>query len=170
MNTFGRLLMSLAIGIYAFIPPFADLATDTHVFHNDWVPHARMHTVWLLGVSSSLGLVTLYFLWLRKDEPLFNINIAALLSLCVYGPFFLSTLTARLYGGELTDAVGGVEDHLFGFDINLIVFSLATLLLGLGWGLCKRASAVLNRSAQFPAEIAKHKQPIAIHKTVNTTR
>jgi len=147
MNTVGKWLMSLAIGVYAFIPPLADLATDTHVFHTDWVPHARMHTVWLLGVSSSLGLVALYLLWLRNNEPVFNINIAALLSLCVYGPFFISALTARLYGGELTDAVGGVEDHLLGFDINLFVFSLATLLLGLGWALCRRASAVLNPSA-----------------------
>jgi len=97
MNTFGRLLMSLAIGIYAFIPPFADLATDTHVFHNDWVPHARMHTVWLLGISSSLGLVALYLLWLRKNDPLFNSNIAAQ-PLCIR-PLLFECPHHRLYGG-----------------------------------------------------------------------
>jgi len=139
MNTFGKLLMSLAIGIYTFIPPLADLATDTHVFHSDWVPHARMHTVWLLGVTSSLGLVALGLLWLRARDTEFHINMAALLSVCVYGPFFLSSFTARLYGGELTDVVGGVEGHVFGFDINLFVFSMATLTLALGWGLCRKS-------------------------------
>jgi len=151
MNTFGKLLMSLAIGVYAFIPPFADLATDTHVFHSDWVAHARMHTVWLLGVTSSLGLVALGLLWLRGRDAEFNINLAALLSLCVYGPFFLSALTAQLYGGELTDAVGGVEDHVFGFDINLFVFSLATLVLALGWNLCRKAHQSIEKNP-YPSQ------------------
>ena len=138
MKTVGKCLMTLAIGIYTFIPPVADLATDTHVFHSDWTPHARLHTVWLLGVSSSLGLLALYLLWLRKEQPIFNTHLAAMISSCVYGSFFLSALTAQLYGGGLTDAVGGAQENLLGLDVNLAVFCLASMMLAAGWRLCTR--------------------------------
>lgn len=138
MNILGKILMTVAIGIYSFIPPLADLATDTHVFHDGWLPHARMHTVWLLGVTSSVGMLALYLLWGRKQDPLFNINFAFVLSICVYGSFFLSAITTHLYGGALSDEHGGVGHHVLGIDVNVIAFSLATLLLCVGWALSKR--------------------------------
>mgnify|MGYP000116360685 FL=1 len=139
MSTVGKILMTVAIGIYSFIPPLADLATDTHVFHDGWMPHARMHTVWLLGITSSVGLLALYLLWGRKKDPSFNINFAFILSICVYGSFFLSAITTHLYGGALSDEHGGVGHQMLGLDVNVIAFSLASLLLCVGWYLSKRA-------------------------------
>ncbi len=139
MNTVGKILMTVAIGIYAFIPPLADLATDTHVFHHGWLPHARMHTVWLLGITCSVGLLALYLLWGRKKDSSFNINFAFTLSTCVYGSFFLSAVTSPLYGGALSDEQGGVGHQMLGLDVNVIAFSLASLLLCIGWVLSKRA-------------------------------
>jgi len=137
MNTVGKILMTVAIGIYSFIPPLADLATDTHVFHDGWMPHARMHTVWLLGMTSSVGLLALYLLWGRKKDSSFNTNFAFSLSICVYGSFFLSAVTSHLYGGALSDDHGGVGHQMLGLDVNVIAFSLASLLLCVGWVLSK---------------------------------
>ena len=78
INTLGRVLMTLAMVVFTFIPPLADLATDTHVFHPGWMPHARVHTVWLLGLTSSIGLVSLYLLWFRKIDSNFNENLAGI--------------------------------------------------------------------------------------------
>ena len=85
--------MTLAIAVFTFIPPLADLATDTHVFHPGWMPHARVHTVWLLGLTSSVGLLALYFLWVRKLDPSFGEDLAGVLGAIVYGSFFLGGST-----------------------------------------------------------------------------
>ena len=137
VNIYGKLLMSLAIAIFAFIPPLADLATETHVYHPGWMPHARMHTVWLLGITSTIGLVALYLLWIRKKDPDFNTNLAAVLGLCVYGSFFVSTSTASLYGGAATDVLGGIEQRILGMELNLFTFTVASTMLGVGWSICK---------------------------------
>ena len=140
MNNLGKVMMSVAIAIFSFIPPLADLATTTHVFHPDWTPHARLHTVWLLGLTSSIGLFALYQLWFSRSETMRRINLAGTLALCVYGSFFLSAFTMKLYGGSLSDVHGGVEAVMEGVDANVLTFSFATLLLLLGWFLCIKTS------------------------------
>ena len=109
----GKLLISLAIAIYAFIPPIVNLMTDSHVFHQQWMPHARMHTVWMLGSTFGIGLVSLYLIWMRRIERQFSINLAVVLSGIVYGAFFLSASTISLYGGALSDLVDGSEKGPF---------------------------------------------------------
>ena len=132
----GRVIMSLAIIAYTVLPPIVDLTTNTHVFHEGWLPHARMHTVWLLGVTSSVGLLALYFLWLRGgDTRRFNTHLAATLSLLVFGSFFVSAGTMTLYGGALTD-VARENTVILGLDGNVLLFSSATVLLLIGWMLC----------------------------------
>lgn len=140
MSSLGKVLITLSIAVFTFAPPIADLATETHVFHPGWMPHARVHTVWLLGLTSSIGLVALYLLWIRKTDPRFNENMAVMIGACVYGAFFLSTLTADFYGGALTDVNGGISTSILGYDANLFTFSLASILLIVGWGLCRRAN------------------------------
>ena len=129
--------MTLAIGVFTFIPPLADLTTDTHVFNPGWMPHARVHTVWLLGFTSGVGLVSLYFLWFRKIGSSFNEDLAGTLAVIVYGSFFLSASTLGLYGGALTDHEGGIEQSIHGLDLNVFTFGVATIILCAGWGLCK---------------------------------
>ena len=125
--------MSLAIAVYTFIPPAVDLITDTHVFHADWMPHARMHTVWLLGVTSGVGLIALYLLWSSGANGRFRTNLAGLLSAVVFGAFYLSASTISLYGGSLSDMSGGVEKGPFGIDANLFTFTAAAAVLAVGW-------------------------------------
>jgi hypothetical protein len=137
-HTIGKLMMTLALAIFTFIPPIADLATDTHVFHPDWSPHSRLHTVWLLGVTSSMGLLALSLLWASKAESRFNENLAGAIGACVYGSFFLSVITAALYGGSVTDHTGGITQNIMGFNLNVFTFSVAFATLLLGWGICAK--------------------------------
>jgi hypothetical protein len=139
MNKLGRILMTLAIAVFTFVPPLADLATETHVFHPGWMPHARVHTVWLLGLTSSVGLLALYLLWCRKVDFYFGENLAGVLGAIVYGSFFLSGLTAGLYGGALSDHEGGIAHSIIDLDLNVLTFGVATLFLCTGWGICKWA-------------------------------
>lgn len=131
--------MSLAIATYAFIPPLVDLMTDSHVFHPGWMPHARMHTVWLLGITSGVGVVSLYLIWIRSAHNNFGTNLAGLLSGVVYGSFFLGASTTALYGGALSDEMGGVAKGPLGIDANVFTFGIASLLLVAGWAICARS-------------------------------
>jgi hypothetical protein len=135
MNLLGKLLMSLSIVAYALIPPIVDLTTDTHVFHDGWMPHARMHTVWLLGVTSGVGFLALYLLWSPGADAKFRTNLAACLSIIVFGAFYVSAFTASLYGGSLSDMSGGVQKGPLSIDGNLFTFTLAAILLLIGWRL-----------------------------------
>jgi hypothetical protein len=138
-KTLGKILMTVAIAVFTFIPPLADLATETHVFHPGWMPHARVHTVWLLGLTSSVGLLALYFLWFRKVDTCFGEDLAGVLGAVVYGSFFLSGLTSGLYGGALSDSEGGIGQTIIGLDLNVFTFGVATIVLCAGWVFCKRA-------------------------------
>jgi len=134
----GRVLMTLATLIYGVLPPFVDL-TETHVFHPEWTPHSRMHMVWLLGTNSAIAVLALYLLWFHKANSAFGARLAGILGLCVFGGFWLSAFTISLYGGALSDK-GGVPPIL-GMDANIVVFSLALLLLLVGWFLARARGA-----------------------------
>lgn len=134
----GRIIMTIATLMYGVLPPFIDL-TETHVFHPDWTPHARMHMVWLLGTNTSIAALALYFLWLHKPNPALGVRIASLLGLCVYGGFMLSASTISLYNGSMSDR-GGVAP-IMGMDANIIGFSVAFLLLLVGWSLARKSDA-----------------------------
>ena len=134
----GRILMTMATLMYGLIPPLVDL-TETHVFHPEWTPHSRMHMVWLLVTNSTLAVVALYLLWLKRENCSFGISLAGVLGLCVYGGFMLSAATMSMYGGSLSDK-GGVPP-IFGLDANILAFSTGLLILLIGWFLTRAKSA-----------------------------
>ena len=135
VNLIGRILMTLATLMYGLIPPFVDL-TETHVFHPDWTPHARMHMVWLLGTNTSIAMVALYFLWLHQSSLILRVRLAGVLGLCVYGSFMLSAFTSPLYGGSMGDEAG--VPLVMGLDANIFGFSIALTLLLTGWFLIRK--------------------------------
>lgn len=134
--TLGRVVMTIATLMYGVIPPVVDL-TESHVFHPDWTPHARMHMVWLLGTNSALAIVALYFLWLHRVDRAFGVRIAGVLGVCVYGGFMLSAATTALYGGSMSDRAGVAP--VLGVDANILGFSVALLLLLAGWFMARKA-------------------------------
>lgn len=137
MHKTGKILMTLALLVFTVLPPLIDLVGSTHVLHPEWTPHSRVHTVWGLAMGSAVGLVALYLLWIREKEPVFNFNLAFTLGLIVYGAFFLAAWTRGLYGGAMRDA-DGLSAGPFGFDPNTFTFSIAIVVLIVGWGLGRR--------------------------------
>lgn len=121
----AKVLITLATLVYGFVPLVVDLS-DTHVFHPDWTPHARLHMVWLLGTGASLALLSLYLLWVRNQ-----LVLSAMLGLCVMAGFWLAVLSRGLYGGSLTEA-GGVEMTTLGVEGNSFAFSVVLALLVAG--------------------------------------
>ena len=81
--------MTVGTLVYGVVPVLVDFG-ESHVANADWVPDARMHTVWLLAVMSSLAAASLYFLWLFEGDRVLGLRIAGLVGLCVYGGFFAS--------------------------------------------------------------------------------
>ncbi|MEO0437356.1 MAG: DUF6640 family protein [Pseudomonadota bacterium] len=140
MNYLSKALITLSIIVYTVIPPIADLTTDTHVFHEGWMPHARMHTVWLLGVSSGIGMLALYLLWAPGSDRRFRVNLSVLLSSIMFAAFYMSAFTISLYGGALSDMEGGIEQGPLGLDANMFTFTVAAAFLLAGWILSGRSS------------------------------
>lgn len=130
--------MTVATLMYGLIPPFIDL-TETHVFHPDWTPHARMHMVWLLGTNLTLAAVALFLLWRSKLDSATGVRLAGVLGLCVYGGFMSAAATSSLYGGSLAD-IGGVPPIL-GMDANIASISLGLVMLTTGWLLARPSHA-----------------------------
>lgn len=124
--------MTIVTIIYSFLPPLADLTSDTHIFNSEWTPHARFHTVWLLSTTTSIGVLALYFLWAYQQERRFGTRLAAVLGLCVLGSFMFSVATMPLYGGALADP-SGFESVTGELDGNLILFAVALMALTYGW-------------------------------------
>ena len=126
----SRWLITIATLVYGFIPPLVDL-TETHVFHPDWMPHARLHAVWQLATNSGLALLALYLMWIRSDNTLLRLRMAGLIGLCVYAGFFVSALTHPLFGGALADEQGGVPT-VMGIYGNVMAFTPMLMLVIIG--------------------------------------
>lgn len=134
MSRIGRILMTLSALGYAVAPVIVDLFTDTHVFNPGWVPHARLHTVWLIALMTGVGALALALLWRGGADDRLELHVSGGLSALVYGAFFTAALTASAYGGSLADQ-GGVEPGPFGLDANLFAFSVWSAVLAIGWTL-----------------------------------
>ena len=135
----SRWLITVATVVYGFIPPLVDL-TATHVFHPDWMPHARLHAVWQLATNSGLALLALYLMWVKSTNDLLRIRFAGLIGLCVYAGFFVSALTHPLFGGALADEQGGVPT-VMGIYGNVIAFTPMLILVITGLWLSRSGAS-----------------------------
>ncbi len=130
----GKLLLTLGTAMYTFIPPAVDILTPTHIFHPDWVPHARFHTMWAILSASTMGLIALWMLWRAPAGARTGVMIAGSISSGVLGAFMVAAMTMPLYGGALSDP-GGVQPLAGGLDANLVSFAAALAMVVLGWRL-----------------------------------
>jgi hypothetical protein len=121
----SKLLITIGTLIYGIAPLYADL-NITHVFHPEWTPHAKFHTVWLLSTNTSIAILSLWLLCARSQTIL-----AGVLGLCVIGGFWIAAVTRSLYGGTFTD-VHGIDTTVFGLDGNAFTFSLVLAILAVG--------------------------------------
>lgn len=129
-ETIGLLLMSVAIFQYGAIPIFADL-NSSHAMNDSWPKHARFHIVTQVITGACVASVAMYMIWSPNVEHSLGVCIAVILSFCVLGPFFLSSVTSPLYGGSLSNLEEGAEPSK-GLEPNTINFGAAILLLIIG--------------------------------------
>lgn len=138
-KTLGKWLLTAGTAIYTFIPPIVDILTPTHIFHPDWVGHARFHTMWAIISASTMGLLALWLIWRHSDASQEGPKIAGLISTGILSAFMIAALTMPLYGGSLTDP-GGMQEAANGLDVNLKTFSVALALVLSGWRLAARTA------------------------------
>ena len=125
----SRWLITIPTLFYGIVPPIVDF-TETHVFHPDWTTHSRLHMVWLLVTNSALALFSIYLMWFRAREPIFNIKVAGLIGICIFIGFLIAASLSSLYGGSLSDS-GGVPP-IAGIDSNLLAFIPAFFMVSIG--------------------------------------
>ena len=86
-RTIGRVLISAAAIQTAVVPILADW-NETHVFSDQWSPHARFHGIVSLAMNATLAPVALWMVWRRRPEP----GAAAVISIAYWGSFFGAAL------------------------------------------------------------------------------
>lgn len=132
MSAAGLTLMTIAILQFTVIPLFADL-NRTHAANPEWPGHARSHLVTQVLTTSALGVCALFFLWSGRVDRELGICIAMILSVAALAPFFISTIAAPLFGGQLTPMRAGLGAVHFGrIEGNLANFGVSALLLVIG--------------------------------------
>ena len=134
-RTSGRFLISLAALITGLAPLFADW-NDTHVFSDQWSPHARFHGVTSLGMALTLSPVALWLVWRPSADEEAAVTVAALIPIAYWGPFFV----APLVPGTALEDPGHPVPRLGGVPSNLLGAAAAVLTSGLGWYLTRRQS------------------------------
>ena len=114
--------ITLSIVLYAIVVPFLEI-NETHVFNPDWTPHARIHEVWQLITNTSLGLLSLWLVWVKRQTL-----SAGILSLLIMGGFLLAYFLRGSYGDSMK-YLDGTEKTLLGINIGLLGFGTASMLI-----------------------------------------
>ena len=117
----------LTIVAFEFFGPIVRDYGPSHAFNPDWVGHARLHLVWLLGFMFFSGLANLWLVWLRRPFDVRNLWLSVLWQSCNLGGFWVSCALAGAYGGAIT--MPDTHVHVFGWDENVFVFTILTAMM-----------------------------------------
>ncbi|TJY35929.1 hypothetical protein [Pontimicrobium aquaticum] len=115
-------IITFSIILYAIAVPFLEI-NATHVFNPDWTPHVRIHEVWQLITNTSIGVLCLWLVWVKKET-----KISVILSLLITGGFLLAYILQDFYGGSMK-YLDGSEKTLLGINIGGLGFGIAFILL-----------------------------------------
>ena len=126
MELIGLLVMTTAILMYGVIPILADF-NSSHATNPSWSPHARFHVVTQVLTSSAIAFVALVLIWIPGNNRALYVCVAVIISSCVLGGFFLSALSKKSYGGQLSD--NPIRRRI---DPNLANFAASAVLLFTG--------------------------------------
>jgi len=114
--------ITFSIILYAIAVPVLEI-NSTHVFNPDWTPHVRIHEVWQLITNSSIGLLCLWLVWIKKETL-----ISSVLSLLITGGFLVAFILQKYYGGSM-QYLDGSEKTLLDINIGVLGFGLAFVLV-----------------------------------------
>jgi len=119
--------VALTFTVLEFFGPMLRDYHPSHAFNPDWVGHARVHLVWLLGFMFLSGIANLYLIWFRRPFELRNLWLSVLWQGCNLGGFWIAYLLAPHYHGAIT--VPHIHTQILGFDENVFVFAVLTAVL-----------------------------------------
>lgn len=91
-----KVLATMGFLIFGALIPVLEIS-DTHVFNEEWPPHARLHEVWQLATNTSLAVLCLWLVWLRGE-----LLLAGVIGTCVMGGVMFAHIFSGHYGGSLT--------------------------------------------------------------------
>lgn len=133
MTTNPRTLLAtkilLTVISLEFFGPIVRDFSESHALNPNWVGHARVHLVWLLGFMFLSGLANLYLIWLRKPFDVGNLRLSAVWQSCNLGGFWIAYVLVPAYGGLIT--VPGTHMDIFGYDENVFVFAVLSALMAI---------------------------------------
>lgn len=136
------------IAVMTAVSPFLADFNETHVFNPRWPPHARFHNGQTMTLGLIAGLLSLYFLWIRRaSTALENLKAGTLFAALYWAamaPAILypgASFVDPEYGGNEAMSLGGVPVNQLGMDV--VIFAVLAL--------CLRAEARRISNAQVRA-------------------
>ena len=117
-----KVTISLVILLYSVAVLFLEI-NETHVFNPDWTPHAKIHEVWQLITNSSIGILCLWLVWVKKE-----FKLSTVLSMLVTGGFLIAYCIQDVYGGSMK-YLDGSEKAILGINIGVLGFGISFILL-----------------------------------------
>ena len=118
--------IALTLTALEFFGPTIRDAGASHALNPEWVGHARVHLVWLLGFMFLSGIVNLVLIWKKRD-----LVMSAIWQSCNLGGFWIAYLLSDAYEGAIT--VPGIHTQVFGIDENVFAFSIFSIIMAGVW-------------------------------------
>ena len=116
----------LTLCVMEFFGPWGRDYSASHLFNPDWVGHARVHMMWLLGFFLFSGLANLYLIWVVRPPRLIHLYVACLWLAANFLGFWLAAVSTSVYGGLIV--VPGIHAHILGIDENVFAFGILSTI------------------------------------------
>ncbi|MCO8276793.1 hypothetical protein M1L60_40060 [Actinoplanes sp. TRM 88003] len=129
----GRIVLTVALAATLLGPTVVDF-NESHVFNEDWPPHARYHAVMLLAIGMAMSVVGLWLVWRRSTDPVTSLRVAAAVPVVVWGAFFVPLFVP----GTSVEEYPGEVGRLLGLPLNLLLAGVFIALTLAGYGLATR--------------------------------
>ena len=117
----------LTVCAMEFFGPWVKDYSDSHLFNPDWVGHARVHMMWLLGFFLFSGIVNLYLIWFARPLRLVHLYVSSIWLASNLLGFWLAVVTVSHYDGQIV--VPHHHVYILGVEENVFVFSVLSVIL-----------------------------------------
>ncbi len=124
----GIWIISL-VALFTILSPFLADWNETHIYNPRWPPHAKFHNAQTMMMGVVAGLLTLYFLWLRREGGAWeNLKMGSLWAVLYWvtqagGIFFPGTaFVDPEFAARNTFYIAGVKTNQLMMDTLILAF------------------------------------------------
>lgn len=126
--TLARVLMTVCV--MEFFGPWGRDYSGSHLFNSEWVGHARVHMMWLLGYFLFSGIANLYLIWFIRPLRLVHLYGSFLWLGANFLGFWLAIVMAPVYEGLVVVPgdhifIAGIEENVFVFGVLSVIYLTA---------------------------------------------